>query len=86
MCHHTKTILQVHHSRDRDVGSLFARQGVEKHNKMSCYFLFSSYHNTMKKKSRFKAVFFFFFFFSVSFCTERYAIYFSVPHTRIGAA
>ena len=35
-----------HHSRDRHVGFLLAWNGKGKHNKMSRYFLFSSYHNT----------------------------------------
>ena len=35
-----------HHTHDRHVGFLLARQGKGKRNKMSRYFLFSSYHNT----------------------------------------
>ena len=36
----------THHTRDRHVGFLLAWHGIGKHNKMSHYFLFSSYHNT----------------------------------------
>ena len=35
-----------HHPRDRHVGFLLGWNGLGKHNKMSRYFLFSSYHNT----------------------------------------
>ena len=35
-----------HPTRDRHVGFLLAWRGIGKHDKMSRYFLFSSYHNT----------------------------------------
>ena len=35
-----------HHTRDSHVGFLCTRSGIGKYNKMSRYFLFSSYHNT----------------------------------------
>ena len=35
-----------HHTCDRHAGFLFAWSGIGKYNKMSLYFLFSSYHNT----------------------------------------
>ena len=35
-----------HHTYDRHVGFIFARNGIGKYNKLSCYFLLSSCHNT----------------------------------------
>ena len=35
-----------HHTQDHHVGFLFTQSSIRKYNKMSCYFLFSSYHNT----------------------------------------
>ena len=35
-----------HNTCDCHVGFLLVWHGIGKHNKMSCYFLFSSYHNT----------------------------------------
>ena len=40
-----------HHTHDRHVGFLLACNGIGKHNKMSPYFLFNSYHNTKLKQS-----------------------------------
>ena len=35
-----------HHTCYRHVGFLFTQSGIGRYNKMSCYFLFISYHNT----------------------------------------
>ena len=40
-----QAILQVHQTRGHHVVFLFTRSGIEKYNKMSCYFLFNSYNN-----------------------------------------
>ena len=40
-----------HQTRDRHVGFLLAWQGLGKHNKISRYFLLSSYHNTKLQQS-----------------------------------
>ena len=40
------SLFTCHHTPDRHVGFLFTQSGIGKYNKMTRYFLFSSYHNT----------------------------------------
>ena len=45
MRRHIKSNFACHHTRDRHVGFLFTWSSIGKYNKMSRYFLFSSFQN-----------------------------------------
>ena len=77
-----------HHTRDGHVGFLFTWSGIGKYNKMSRYFLLSSYHNTKLQLSdknictysRWK----FYFFLWSKLKVQAFLLFFSIPHHTKG--